>query len=1016
MSTGSMPETFGRNGSYKVVSAIGRGGFATVYKAYHEALDRYVAIKVLHPGALETEGARARFEIEGRASARLAGHPNIVQVYDFVSDEGKSAYLIMQFVEGETLETRLGRPIATQEIDAILSGIASALDYAHRHGVLHRDIKPSNVLLDADGTAVLTDFGIAKVLDETGAMTQFPVGTPYYMSPEQITGAALDGRSDVYSLGVVAYRIFSGRLPFQGAPMVILNHHVHSPVPPMSTPERPVPAGVEQVIQKALAKLPRERYQTAGQMVDELRAAVRPLILAEQAQEALREKDVRRAEGLVAELIRDHPSFPSGHQIQREVGRLRARIAQRNRIEALMAAENWQAAAEEIERGSLRADDDSGVVELVRRADAGLAAARARLEAARRAEQERQRQEALERERKEREAREAALREQEAREAARREWEAQEAARREREAREAARRAEEAREAERREREAREAARREWEAQEARRREQERLERERQEAARLEAARLEAARQEQARLEAAHQEQARRAQAEEDEWERERARQESLNQHVAETRELPPADSVPGLLARPGMTPLSPRQTSGQQLAQVQAAPQDQERLRHDAVRQARLDELAREVDEEAGLPPEEIAARAAERQRRTIALRVAAGLDKPPGVSGVDGQRPKGSPVVAVLAVVLAVAVLAGAAVFLVPGVQSAVGLGAATPAAETPTARPTLAAEAGSGERTATPAPATLPPTAGPAAKPTSNPPAATVVTSAPTTLPTAGPAAPAGQPTEPPQPTTPPTLAPKPTAPPPPLPTSIAGKDGAELRLVPAGPFTIGDDADSTARPSHSLTIPAFYIDVKEVTNALFARFVEQTGYKPQGDWRQRADPANFNPADFDVQRGDHPVVNVSWNDANAYCQWAGGRLPFEAEWEKAARGTDGRRWAWGNDPHPDFANVEVQNDAEPDTKRVGSMPKDLSPFGIFDMTGNVREWTNSERLDYPLANPTTFKPDSDVRMSRGASWLSLSDSIELTHRLAEPVGIAAKDLGFRCAVSADQATRR
>ena len=181
---------------------------------------------------VEPEGARQRFQIEARASARLAGHPNIVTVYDYGEEEG-SAYLVLQLVDGLTLDKRLTTPITAQEIDKIVTGVASALDFAHRNSLIHRDIKPSNVLLEQDGTAILSDFGIAKLLDATASMTNTLLGTPDYMSPEQITGSPLDARSDVYALGVMVYRIFAGKTPFQGAPMAILHQHVHSPVPPL---------------------------------------------------------------------------------------------------------------------------------------------------------------------------------------------------------------------------------------------------------------------------------------------------------------------------------------------------------------------------------------------------------------------------------------------------------------------------------------------------------------------------------------------------------------------------------------------------------------------------------------------------------------------------------------------------------------------------------------------------------------------------------------------------------------
>ena len=233
---------------------------------------------------------------------------------------------------------------------------------------------------------------------------------------------------------------------------------------------------------------------------------------------------------------------------------------------------------------------------------------------------------------------------------------------------------------------------------------------------------------------------------------------------------------------------------------------------------------------------------------------------------------------------------------------------------------------------------------------------------------------------------------------------------------MLLVSGGGFAMGEDGDASTAPKHPLTLPDYYVDRHEVTNARFARFVDQAGFKPQGDWRRYFDPANFDPKFYDSERGEHPVVNVSWNDAQAYCAWAGKRLPFEAEWEKAARGEDGRRWPWGNEPHPEFANVENNTEGEPDTKRVGSFPNGASTYGMLDMTGNAREWTGSALRPYPLADPTGGTDGASSRVTRGGSWLSLPNSIELTRRLAEPVDIAAKDLGFRCAVSADQATRR
>ena len=973
MSATPLPEAFGRNGAYKVVSVIGRGGFATVYKAYHAALDRHVAIKVLRPEMVEPEGARNRFQIEARASARLAGHPNIVTVYDYGEEDG-SAYLVLQLVEGMTLEKRLHTAVSALEIDKIVTGTAAALDFAHRNNLIHRDIKPSNVLLDTDGTAILSDFGIAKLLDATASMTNTLLGTPDYMSPEQITGAPLDARSDVYALGVMLYRIFAGRTPFQGVPMSILHQHVHSPVPPISTAERPVPGAVEQVIQRAMAKRPQERQASAGQVATELRAALAPLILADQAQEALRGRDLTRAEGIVAQLIRDHPSFPHATQMQRQIQQWRARNAARSRIVAFVNVQNWPAAVEEVERSGVRADDDPSMVELVRAVDAGLAGARARQEQARLAEQERQRQEALAAERRRQEALEAERREQEARDAARREWEAQEAARRDREAREAVRRDREARETALREQEAREAARRQWEAQES-----DRLERERQE--RADRDRIERERKEQAERE--------RAESQRLAWERQqRERQEQQERQEREQRE------------------------------RTAAARQSQEERERDLARLARLEALEREIDREAGLPSDVVEARATERHRRELERR---GIDPndDPQAGGTGGKR---SPaIVWALSAVVVLGVIAAAV--LMPGMLPFAIGGNTTSATPTTGATGLTPGTTQTGQSVAVATGTTAPsgnPTA-PAGKPT--------VTTGPTGQPAkpttqAAEVKPAATATAAPKPDRKPEqkpeqkpLAPTVTPPPPaPLPTSIVAQDGAEMRLVAGGAFAMGEDGDASTGPKHELTLPDFYVDLQEVTNARFARFVEQSGAPVQGDWRRYFDATNFDARFYDVERNEHPVVNVTWNDARAYCTWAGKRLPSEAEWEKAARGTDGRRWPWGNEPHPEFANVENNTEGEPDTKRVGTFPRGASPYGLLDVTGNAREWTASALQPYPLTDPTGGTDGASSRVTRGGSWLSLPTSIELTRRLAEPVDTAAKDLGFRCAVSADQASRR
>ena len=277
-----MPTSFGPHAAYRVVEEIGKGGFATVYKAYHDALDRYVAIKVLRPEILGDEQGRERFVREARIAARLGGHPNIVTIYDYGEQDGL-AYLILEYIEGTTLQKRLAQTISFAEIERVVEGVSSALDFAHSRQLVHRDVKEANVLFGSDGRVLLSDFGIAKLLNAMTPVTATMVGTPEYMSPEQVLSAQVDGRSDIYALGAMVYRMFSGRPPFVGSPLSILHQHVHETPPPLTSATRPIPPGVNEIVQKALAKNPAGRYASAGELTAELSKALRPAIEREQA-------------------------------------------------------------------------------------------------------------------------------------------------------------------------------------------------------------------------------------------------------------------------------------------------------------------------------------------------------------------------------------------------------------------------------------------------------------------------------------------------------------------------------------------------------------------------------------------------------------------------------------------------------------------------------------------------------------------------------------------------------------
>lgn len=264
-------------GQYKVIAQMGSGGMATVYKAYQERLDRYVAIKMLHEAFQEDKNFLARFEREAKIVARLE-HPHIVQVFDFDQFNGRP-YLVMKFVEGRTLKAELDdMPLTIDEILRILPPIADALDYAHRQGVLHRDIKPSNIIIDINGVPYLTDFGLAKMaqLGDSTLSNDVLLGTPHYISPEQAMGNSdLDARTDLYSLGVVLYELVVGRVPFSAdTPFAVIHDQIYRPLPKPSSINPELKPPIDAMLEKALAKAPADRYATATEMVDAFRQAI----------------------------------------------------------------------------------------------------------------------------------------------------------------------------------------------------------------------------------------------------------------------------------------------------------------------------------------------------------------------------------------------------------------------------------------------------------------------------------------------------------------------------------------------------------------------------------------------------------------------------------------------------------------------------------------------------------------------------------------------------------------------
>ena len=263
-------------GPYRVIEQLGQGGMATVYKAYHAALDRYVAIKVLHPALLEDASFLARFQREARLVAKL-DHPNIVPIFDYAEHDGRP-YLVMKFIEGETLKSRLSRgPLESKLIAAITDAIGAALGYAHTQGILHRDIKPSNVLLTSDGQIYLADFGLARIAQsgESSLTSDIVLGTPQYMSPEQALGKKdLDAGTDIYSFGVMLYEMIVGKVPFSAdTPFSVIHDHIYSALPMPRQVNPNVSEAMERVLLKSLAKERFDRYKDVQSLVEAFQLA-----------------------------------------------------------------------------------------------------------------------------------------------------------------------------------------------------------------------------------------------------------------------------------------------------------------------------------------------------------------------------------------------------------------------------------------------------------------------------------------------------------------------------------------------------------------------------------------------------------------------------------------------------------------------------------------------------------------------------------------------------------------------
>src|SRR3954465_7470181 len=298
-------------GKYDVTDKLGEGGMGVVYKGIDPGIGRPVAIKMMTGGFAENPDLLKRFQREAQSAGTLQ-HPNIVIIYELGTHDG-NPYMAMEFISGESLEAIVSshrRMSLVDKIDIMIQ-MLNGLQYAHEHGIVHRDIKPGNIMVLKDGTVKIVDFGIARISDNSMTKTGQIVGTINYMSPEQFNGHVVDGRSDIFSAGVLFYEFLTGVLPFDGneTPTVILKI-LNDPPPPLKEHIKEFPAELEEIVKKALAKDREERYASAGDFAFDLsrlqETLKKDMVLeyVEAAKVALAKAELNKAKDLLQQVIK----------------------------------------------------------------------------------------------------------------------------------------------------------------------------------------------------------------------------------------------------------------------------------------------------------------------------------------------------------------------------------------------------------------------------------------------------------------------------------------------------------------------------------------------------------------------------------------------------------------------------------------------------------------------------------------------------------------------------------------